>query len=130
MVGGDQDFTQQGLSGAVRQLRKQVCCLVAHQIAQRLQIDEDLFDRSAPFGGPGDRTVPITVRKIRRDVAGVPAEFENVPLSDANMFEEFPGGVGRILDTRVDLAYRKAPQRRREIDMGRPAVEKFEQVLT
>src|SRR5688572_11473247 len=73
---------------------------VGDQGAHGRQVRAERVYRPVPGGvvGRGVPTRPVAVRPGRRDVPRVAAELQDVPLGDAQMFQEPPGAVGHRRD--------------------------------
>lgn len=130
VIGDEQGFAKDRLSAAVRDLCEKVRVSVGDEITHRLQISQHLVRRSLPIDGRCDRPVPVAVGEVGRRVIGLTAEFQNIPLGDPNVFEQFPCGVRRSFGPLVYLVHREPADGGRCRDMGRTAVEQFEKVLS
>ena len=79
--------------------------------------------------GRSVRRRPVALGKLRRDVLGVAREFENVPESDAHVFEQLPGRVRRGLRLRALKLGRKIGEGFLPGDVCVAAVEKLAKLL-
>ena len=97
MIGDQQRLAKNGLARAVRNGRGEVCFRIDNKFAHLLSVMLKGFQAHFPGNGVGRGWMnrPIAGRPIGRDVHGIAAEFEDIPLRDADVLEEFPGGVRR-----------------------------------
>ena len=107
MIGNEQRFSKNGLPAAVRDLCEQIGFFVADQLAHRFEIAQNLRAGFSPIFGRAFGFMPVTFGKLGRNVACVITEFDNIPLRDAHVFEQFPRRVRRVFEPRVDFADRK-----------------------
>src|SRR5579859_4363429 len=72
-----------------------VCLRIGDESAHLLCVMLKGFQAYFPGNGVMRRWAlrPIARRPIRRNVHGIAAEFENIPLRDAHVLEQFPGGM-------------------------------------
>jgi len=127
-----QDLPQNGLAIAPGNLREEVCFRIANQILQSFQIAEHLFHAFIPgFGGRrGFGFRPVAFGPLGRFVLLVAAEFEYVPLGDADVFEEHPGGVREIGGLGAAEVRRETLDDVFEFGMGVASAEEFEEMFT
>src|SRR5208282_2598383 len=102
VIGHQQGFAENGLAVAPWDSGQQVGLGIFYQILHRLEVLPEFFHTCIPNGG-GRRSFclrPIPFGPFRRDVFRVAAEFQNVPLRDAQVFQQHPervGQAGRLL---------------------------------
>lgn len=130
VVGKEEGFAEDGLAGAVGKRREEVGIFVLDEFDHVFTVDAKRGDGFVPgFGVRGSgRFRPVADGPIGRDVFRVAGEFEDVPLSDAHVFEDFPGGVGGAL--RADALEFHGPgfDRVFKRDVRVTALEKFDEM--
>ena len=93
VIGGEEEFAQIGLIGAVRNRGDELDLRARGEPLERLAVAPELRNRF----GPGRavrrrrRLRPVGVRPLLRLVFRVDAEIEDVGLREPQMFEELPG---------------------------------------
>lgn len=100
VIGDEHGFTQDGLALAVRDASEEIRFRVLNQFDHGAQIGVEIANAAVPGGGVGRSGGgrPVAGRERRRDVAQIAAEFEDVPLGDAEMFEQLPERVSGARD--------------------------------
>lgn len=93
VIGEEKSFVQQRLVIGVRDGRKKIGCGIFDFGGELFQVGVKRSDAVLPgfFVGRFGRFGPIASRKIGRSVLGIERVFDDVPLGDAEMLEEFPG---------------------------------------
>src|SRR5579863_6835966 len=131
MIRHQQGLAQYGLAVAPGDFREEVGPRIFDQIAHSFQIPLELFDAFAPRLTTMRRLGlrPISLRPRRRLVLRVAAELENIPQSDAQVFEEHPGRVRKILRLGAAQLCRKVFDRVVEFDVSVATGEKVEKML-
>ena len=125
MVRHQQRFAKNGLAVAMRNLGEQVVGLVPNKLSHRLEVVPEIRQALIPGKVIRRRVTdrPIAVRKVRRDVVGIPAEFQNVPLADSHVLNKTPGrmrNVGRFCTTEFN-GY--SCHRLVEVEVGTTSIE-------
>jgi hypothetical protein len=94
---------------AVRQWRKEIDSRIVDDVHQLLLVGEKLFNRAVPAGEIGRcRLVgPEIVGERGPGVMVGPDVFQNVVLTDAQMFEQMPEGVRAVRQSGIDMRFRK-----------------------
>ena len=131
VVGNEQSFTQNRLTIAVRYRFAEAGRSARHQPAHRFEIG------AKGLYGPGPRRAvgrslclwPIAGRPFGRAVRRIAAEFEDVPLSDAHVIDDFPGRVCRAPGSLASQGSGQTFGRRVEARVGSAAVEQIEEML-
>ncbi len=110
MVGYQQRFAKNRLPIAVGDPRVEVRARTVYQCNHLAQIAAKVRQALLPsrFVRRCFRFWPVAVWKCRRDVLGTSAEFQDVPLRDAQVLEKLPGRMRQPRGSR-------SAQRRREI---------------
>ena len=95
VVGGEEEFAQQGLAAAVGDGREQVAGGVAGDLGKGIAVAADGFDAGVPRlrGGRRGPGGPVVVGPAGLLVVRVQAEVEQVVLGEADVFEQFPERV-------------------------------------
>lgn len=98
VVGYEQGFAEDGLAFAPGDLCEEIGLGIFHEIVHGFRVAVDLVDAFVPGVGGGrlGGFRPVSFGPFRRFVFEVAAEFEDVGLGDADVFEEHPGGVGEV----------------------------------
>ncbi len=130
MVGCQQRFAEDGLSRAVRDARGEIRFRAGYELLQGAAIAQECADAAVPRGGArrGGGFRPVAAGKIRRDVFRVAAELKDVPLRDARVLEQFPGGMRRTLRADAAQACREIRERFRPVEMRVMPAEEFRQL--
>ena len=108
VVRQQQHLAQDGLAVSPRYFLKEIGARARDQILHRLEILLEARDTFIP----GDRIRwrgsfrPIFLWPFRGDVFRIAAELENVPLRDAEMFKQHPGGMGEAIWLRGPQLFR------------------------
>ena len=99
VVGNEQGFAENRLSSAVRNSRKKICCWIHHQPFHRRKVAGKCFQTFLPrFCIRGFRAFgPVSGGPIGRDVFRIAREFENVPLRDPHVLQQFPRRMRQTL---------------------------------
>src|SRR5579885_75329 len=95
VVGDEEGFAEQRLTGAVGERGEEVGVLLADNPDQGVKSGTEGMDGLVPGCGVGrsGRFWPVAGGKFRGDVLWIARELEDVPLSDAHVFENFPRRV-------------------------------------
>ena len=93
VIGEEQGFVQQGLVVGVRDGGEEIGGRIFDFGGELLAVGAKGSDAFFPgfCVGRFGRLGPIARRENGRDMPGVERVFDDVPLRDAKMFEEFPG---------------------------------------
>jgi hypothetical protein len=99
VIGELERLAQQRLALAVGERRIQIGGRIGHQFPHGLQIVTERLHAVVPGGliRRGRAGRPVAFGPFRRKMLGVAAEFQHVPLGDAQMFEHFPDAVRRVM---------------------------------
>src|SRR5882724_739248 len=124
-------FSQDGLFIAMRNLPEQIDARVSHQLNRGGEVATEILHALLPIRiARGRRCLrPITAGKIRRDMPGVTAKFQNVPLRDANVLEELPSGVPQPLGESAAQPRWKSLQRVFETHVSAASFEEVNDLL-
>ena len=116
---------------AVGNRYKQIRRGVGYQILQGSQISAEGFQALFPSHRIRRRVPvrPVTIRERWRDVFWIPAEFEDVPLGDAHVFEEVPGGMRYAVRLRSTEPSGQVGDGGVEIEMRSTTSQQVEQVF-
>src|SRR5215469_13999066 len=122
VVGEEQSLTQYRLTITMGNLGIQIGLRVFHQADYFSQVALKRFYGFIPRSGIGRprRLRPVAFGKTRRNVLGVAAELQDVPLRDARMLQELPPGVRESGDEGSALCFREILDGIHEMDV-RPA---------
>jgi len=129
--GQEQSFAEDGLAVSPGNLGEEIGLRIFHQGLHGLQVSAEFLDAGVPgsAAGRGGGFRPVVIGPFRRLVPGVAAEFEDVRLGEAQVFEEHPEGVrevGGFLATEVGG---EVGHDRVECGVGVASVEQFEKML-
>src|SRR5208282_3751565 len=111
---------------------KQICPRIIHQADHFTQIllkSPNTFFPSRGVGRP--RCLwPVAVGKFGRNMFGIAAEFEDVPLCQPGVLQELPSRVWQPFDIGPLFLHRKSFQCVREVNVGSAAFEQINHMLT
>lgn len=109
MISHEQGFTEDGLAFAMRNASEQIDTRIFHKVNHCLEVGAKRTNAPFPSSGIGwlGRWRPIPFGKGGRNVPRIPAEFEDIPLRNAEMFEKLPGGMGRAGDFHATQVFGK-----------------------
>ena len=124
MVGEDEGFAQNGLALAVGDFGVEIGSRIFDQLDHFAQIVFEPLHRLIPlfFARRGRRLGPVALGKFGRDVLVVAAEFQNIPLRDAGVFEELPPGMREALRVGAALGRGEVFDGVHEMDVGAAAL--------
>ena len=93
VIGEEQGFVQQGLVVGVRDRSEYIRCGIFDFGGELFAVGAEGSDALLPgfCVGRFRGFWPIARRKVGGDMLGVESVFDDVPLGDAEMLEEFPG---------------------------------------
>lgn len=130
VVGDEEGLAQDGLSVAPGNFGEEIGLGVFDERPHGLEVASKLLDALVPGGSVGRRGGfrPVSGGPGRRDVFGIAAELEDVPLSETEVFEEHPGGVGKVGGLRTAKRGWKIFDDDVEGGVGVAAVQKIEEV--
>lgn len=95
MIGCEQELPQVRLAGSVRYRLFELNSRVSRHCLERFAIDLEFSETRRPRGGrwrlgaPG----PVVVRPFHFLIRRIPAEIEDIVLSDSEMFDQLPRRV-------------------------------------
>lgn len=95
MIGEEQGFTEDGLAVTPGDFDEEIGLGILYEVLHGFQIGAEVLDAGVPgrVARRGSRFWPVVVRPFRSCVIWVAAEFQDVPLREAQVFEEHPQGV-------------------------------------
>src|SRR5258708_1379482 len=95
MVRDEQGFAQNSLASAVWNFGEEIRLAVGHKFLHRLEIPRERFQALVPGLGSGRdwRSGPVSGGPVWRNMFGVAREFQNIPLRNAHVLEQFPDRV-------------------------------------
>ena len=98
VVGYKQGLAKNCLAVAPGNFGEQIGLGIGDQVEQSFLIGAELLDAFGPgcVAGRDGSFRPVAFGPFGGDVLGVPAEFDNVPLSDAEVLEEHPGRMRKV----------------------------------
>ena len=127
----DQRFAQYRLALAMRDFCEEIGARVLHQANHVRQIFLESGHTIVPglIIGRHGSFWPVAAGKIRRDVLGIPAEFEDVALGDARVFEQLPTSVREGVRERPVFAGGKIVERVREMNVRSAAFQQVDELF-
>ncbi len=130
VIGDQQSLAQQRLAVAPGELDEEVARRILNQVAHRLEVPAKSLDAGLPRAVVRWRIVrrPIALGPRRRDVLGVAAELEDVPLGDPQVLDQPPRGVRLPLRPDAPQCGRQALHRGVEVEVGIAAAQQIDQV--
>src|SRR5712672_3682734 len=116
----------------MRNFRQEIDTRILHQTSHLIQVVLELLNALVPitFACRTRRFRPIPLRKSRRDMLGVAAELDNVPLRDPRMLQQLPTSVRQARRKRSALVRWKFFQRIQKLHVSGAALQQIDQVLT
>ncbi len=131
VVGQHQRFAQNCLALAVGDRRVEIGFWIFDEANHVAQVALESGDGVVPLlvvaRGRGFR--PVALGKFGRDVFAVAAEFQNIPLRDAGVFEELPPGVGEALRVGAALGRGEVLDGVHEMDVGAAALQQGDELF-
>ena len=131
VVGEDEGFAQNGLALAVGDFGVEIGARIFDELNHFAQIVFKGFDGFVPlFFARRDRGLrPVAFGKFGRDVRVIAAKFQNVPLGDADVFEELPPRVREALRVGAALGCGEAFDGVHEMDVGAAALQQGDELF-
>jgi len=131
VVGEQQRLAQNGLSVAVGNLRIQIGLRAVHEADHFLEVAAERFHGFVPGSRVGRprRLRPVALRKTRRNVLGVAAEFQDVPLRDSRMLQKLPAGVRQSGDEGSALRFGKTLDGIHEMNVRPASLQDVDEVF-
>src|SRR5579885_3224029 len=131
VVGKEESFSEHGLAFAMRKSREKIGARIPHKLDHGSKVALERLDAGVPcvFAGRVGRLGPVAAGKIRRDVIGIAAELEDVPLCDAGVLEKLPAGVAKAGSKRPALDFGKAFESVHEMNVSAAALEQISEMF-
>jgi hypothetical protein len=132
MIGDKKGFTQDRLALAMRDRFEQVYMRIGNQVLHGLQVGPERGKRLVPRIPIGWRIAggPVTVGEFGRDVPGIDAEAEDVPLGDPHVLDQAPGSVRQSFRPGTSERNRQASDCFLEIQVRMTSAQELQHMLT
>ncbi len=127
VVGCHEELAEHRLSRPVRDLRVEIDGRIAGQLRQGVEVGAELRHALVPrlIVRRRGSLRPVAGGEVGRHVLGVARELEDVPLSEAEVLQDFPRRVGEALRPGAAQSGGEVLHRRVEVDVGMVALEKL-----
>lgn len=129
MIGDEHGFPKESLTGSMFQRSEEIGGRIANEVTHCIEVGQNLRRRPLPIVLGRFRCWPIVVREGHFLLAGINAEIENVPLSEADMLQQLPWRARRTDRRIVDTLKWKTVQCGGYVNMGRTSVEQFDEMI-
>jgi len=130
VIGEEKGLAQQGLAVTPGEGRMEIGLGIGDQRLHRLQITLKCKDALGPCSVAGRRSFrPVLRGPVGGLVLGIAAELKDVPLRDAQVFEQHPGGVGKVRDFFTAEFHGKVLDHIFELRMSAFAFEQVDQMI-